>query len=172
MRQKPSKTQATVAEQAQAISDADAEIKRTEQLIHRIAELEYEQRSSREQISRLTTDKDRIEAALKRLKDERAQMAADMEAALQTKLTKMLQAKEQEQQALREKIAQYQAETEQQMLKLRRERDEALALTQNNALEDLGKNTIKFHHKLLLLLGVIGFLLFSLLLFLIMRNAT
>jgi len=159
----------TIEEQAQAIAEADDEINRTEQLIHRIAELEYEQRSSRDQISRLTSDKERIEAALKKLKEERIQMAAEMEAALQAKLTKMLQAKEQEQQALREKISQYQEETEQQMLKLRRERDEALELTQINTLDDLGENTIDFHHKLLLLLGVIGFLLFCLLIFLIMR---
>lgn len=169
MSKKPSPPPATVEEQAQAIAAADAKIDRTEQLITRIAELEYEQRSSREQISRLTTDKERIENALKKLKEERAQMAADMEMALQAKLTKMLQAKEQEQQALREKIVNYQKETEQQMLKLRRERDEALALTQTNALEGLGENTVQFHHKLLLLLGVIGFLLFSLLIFLIMR---
>ncbi len=115
-----------------ALEPAQEEAQRTEQLIYRIAELEYEQRSSREQISRLSSDKSRIEAALKKLKEEREQMAADMEAALQSRLSKMLQTKEQEQQALRDKIAQYQAETEQQMAKLRRERDEALALMQTN----------------------------------------
>ncbi len=109
---------------------------RTEQLIHRIAELEFEQRSSRDQISQLTTDKARIEGALAKLRQERASMAVEMEAALQARLSKIIDAKGHEQQALREKILQYQAETEKKMVQLRNERDEALALTQHNKVTD------------------------------------
>jgi|GEM_PF-5365699 len=101
-------------------------------LLSRIASLELEQQTSREQIEQLSRDKQRFEQALLKLRAEKNLIREKQHNndALQSKLSSIIQAKETEEQTLREKVVLMQRETEAEIARLRAERDAALALTQ------------------------------------------